>query len=78
MSESIVLLQKKKNCFFKSLFYLSLYQTLVKKGPQFGTCIKKKTQNTFWIIVYIYFFFMMQPRDQDTYKITIFILFFHF
>lgn len=24
------------------------------------------------------FFFMMQPRDQDTYKITIFILFFHF
>lgn len=79
MSESIVLLQKKKILFFQKFILFKFVPNIGQKGAAIWYVYKKKPQNTFWIIVYIYFFFFFkQPRDQDTYKLTIFILFFHF
>lgn len=53
MSESIVLLQKKKILFFQKFILFKFVPNNGQKGAAIWYVYKKKTQNTFWIIVYI-------------------------
>lgn len=58
MTESIVLLQKKKILFFQKFILFKFVPNIGQIGAAIWYVYKKKqTQNTFWIIVYIYLFF---------------------
>lgn len=78
MSESIVLLQKKKILFFQKFILFKFVPNISQKGAAIWYVYKKNPPKYLLNNSVYLFFFMMQPRDQDTYKITIFILFFHF
>lgn len=56
MTESIVLLQK-KILFFQNLILFKFVPNIGQKGAAIWYVYNKKPQNTFWIIVYIYFFY---------------------
>lgn len=74
-----VLFYYRKNIVFQKFILFKFVPNIGQKGATIWYVYKQPPpqKKTFWIIVYIYYFFQ-QPRDQDTYKLTIFILFFHF